>query len=323
MVRAVHPVTLSRREMLRAASVGTIGLVGGLLAACSSPAPPSPAAPAPAQPTAAPPAAEPTHALAAAAKPTAAPPAAPAAAKPGRQLIGQLEGPSVVIDAAQFPKTFSEAPMLAELVKQGKLPPVEQRLPEEPLVIKPVHEIGKYGGTWRRDFTGPGDRWNGNRTVTGPDSLLFWDYTGEKAGPNVAKSFEFLDGGRTFVLHLRKGMRWSDGQPFTANDFVFWYEDMYKNEELIATPNILLSINGKPGKLEKGDDYTVRYVFADPYYLISDLMAGSTAISGHAFQGDMLMGSFAPAHYLKQYHPKYVTGGKPAVEQMAKDAQYD
>jgi peptide/nickel transport system substrate-binding protein len=325
MVQGSQPVALSRREMLRGLSVATMGLVGGLLAACSTPAPPAPAAPAaPAvvNPTAVPAAAQPTQALpAAAAKPTVA--TAAAAAKPGRQLIGQLEGPSVIVDTAQMPKTFGEAPALADLVKQGKLPPVEQRLPEEPLVIKPVHEIGKYGGTWRRGFTGPGDRWNGNRTVTGPDSLLFWDYTGEKAGPNVAKSFEFLDGGRTFVLHLRKGMRWSDGEPFTANDFVFWYEDIYKNEELIPTPNILLSINGKPGKLEKADDYTVRYVFADPYYLISDLMAGSTAISGHAFQGDMLMGSFAPAHYLKQYHPKYVSGGKPAVEQMAKDAQYD
>jgi peptide/nickel transport system substrate-binding protein len=328
MVQDVHPVALSRRELLRAVSVGTIGVIGGLLAACSSPAPPAPAptaAPAAAKPTAAPPVANPTQVVAAAAQPTPAPaaPVAAAAAKPGRQLIGQLEGPSVVVDAAQFPKTFSESPLLADLVKQGKLPPVEQRLPEEPLVIKPVHEIGKYGGTWRRGFTGPGDRWNGNRTVTGPDSLLFWDYTGETAGPNVAKSYEFLDGGRTFVLHLRKGMRWSDGQPFTADDFVFWYQDIYKNEELTPTPNILLSINGKPGTIEKGDDYTVRYVFQDPYFLISDLMAGSTAISGHAFQGDMLLGSFAPAHYLKQFHPKYVTGGKDAVEQMAKDAQYD
>ena len=62
--------------------------------------------------------------------------------------------------------------MLAELVKAGKLPPVEQRVPEEPLVIKPLHEIGKYGGTWRRGFTGPGDDENGNR-IMGADKLLF------------------------------------------------------------------------------------------------------------------------------------------------------
>jgi peptide/nickel transport system substrate-binding protein len=140
MVQGSQPVGLSRREMLRAVSVATMGLVGGLLAACSSPAPPAPAAPtaapaapAAANPTAAPAAANPTQAVAVAAKPTVA--TAAAAPKPGRQLIGQLEGPSVVVDTAQIPKTFNEAPALADLVKQGKLPPVAQRLPEEPLVL--------------------------------------------------------------------------------------------------------------------------------------------------------------------------------------------
>ena len=83
-------------------------------------------------------------------------------------LIGKLEGPAVVTDAAQFPKAFKEAPMLAELVKAGKLPPVEQRVGQEPLVIKPLHEIGKYGGTWRRGFTGPADGGNGNRCCSRP-----------------------------------------------------------------------------------------------------------------------------------------------------------
>src|SRR6266702_1824168 len=319
MARNARPLAMSRRNLLRTAGVTVVGVAGGLLAACGPAAPTTPpaqaTAPKPAAAATQPPAAAPTSASAAATPAGAAQPAA--ANKPGRQLIGKLEGPSIVTDAAQFPKKYAAAPAFADLVKQGKLPSIEQRLPEQPLVIQPVHEVGRYGGTWRRGFTGPGDRWNGNRTVTGPDSLLFWDYTGEKAGPNVAKSFEFLDGGRTFVLHLRKGMRWSDGEPFTANDFVFWYEDIYQNEELVPTPNILLSINGKPGRLEKGDDVTVRYVFPDPYFLISDLMAGSTPISGHAFQGDMLMGSFAPAHYLKQFHPKYVAGGRAAVDQMA------
>jgi peptide/nickel transport system substrate-binding protein len=248
-------------------------------------------------------------------------PAAVAAPKPGRSLIGKLEGPSVVIEAAQIPKAFKEAPQLADLVKAGKLPPVEQRIGQDPLVIKPVHEIGKYGGTWRRGFTGPGDRWNGNRTVTGPDSLLFWDYTGEKAVPNIARGWEFQDGGRVLVLQLRRGMRWSDGEPFTADDFMFWFEDIYQNKDLVPTQNILFSINGKPGKLEKVDASTVRYVFPDPYYLFADVLAGSTPMSGHAFQGDNLMGSFAPAHYLKQFHPKYA--GKDKVEQLAKDAKFD
>lgn len=70
----------------------------------------------------------------------------------GRALIGQLEGPEVITDPAKFPKTFKEAPPLAELVKAGKLPPVAERIGQGSLVIKPVHEIGKYGGTPARQW---------------------------------------------------------------------------------------------------------------------------------------------------------------------------
>ena len=75
-------------------------------------------------------------------------PAGAQGAKPGAHLIGKLEGPELITDPAQFPKRFNEAPMLAELVKAGKLPPVEQRIGQDPLVIKPLHEIGKL----RRDL---------------------------------------------------------------------------------------------------------------------------------------------------------------------------
>src|SRR5919204_3976870 len=185
MARNPRPLTMSRREVLKAA---TAAMMGAALTACG---PAAPTAPRVGQTeTRQPPAA--TQAAGAAETPAAA----GAANKPGRQLIGKLEGPTIVTDPAQFPKKYAEAPAVAELVKQGKLPPVEQRLPEEPLVIQPVHEIGRYGGTWRRGFTGPGGRWNGNRTVTGPDSILFWDYTGEKAVPNVAKGWDIKDGGR-------------------------------------------------------------------------------------------------------------------------------
>src|SRR5881392_2397695 len=139
--------------------------------------------------------------------------------------------------------------------------------------------------------------------------------------PNIAKGFELQDGGKVTVLQLRRGMKWSDGEPLTADDFVFWYEDMYQNKELVPTPHVLFSINGKPGKLEEVDASTVRYVFPDPYFLFADVLAGSTAMSGHAFQGDIFMGSFAPAHYLKKFHPKYI--GKEKADQNAKDAKYD
>src|SRR5262245_14489648 len=103
--------------------------------------------------------------------------------KPGAHLIGKLEGAEVVTDAAQAPKRFNEAPQLAELVKAGKLPPVEQRIGQDPLVIKPLREVGRYGGTWRRGFTGAFDFSNAHR-VAQNDKLLYWDYTGTKVVPN-------------------------------------------------------------------------------------------------------------------------------------------
>ena len=108
--------------------------------------------------------------------------------KLGAQFIGKLEGPEILRDATKFPKVFKEAPMLAELVKAGKLPPVEKRLPdpEDLMVVKPVKEIGKYGGRWRRGFTGPADTENGNRIVS-TDKILMWDYTGNKVAPCLVK----------------------------------------------------------------------------------------------------------------------------------------
>jgi peptide/nickel transport system substrate-binding protein len=244
-----------------------------------------------------------------------------ATAQMGSTLIGKLEGPEVITDPAKFPKKFNEAPQLAELVKAGKLPPVQERIGQDPLVIKPVHEIGKYGGAWRRGFTGPADFWNGYRCCAGPDHILFWDHTGDKVVPNIARGWEMGDGGRTLTLHLRRGMKWSDGQPFTADDFIFWYEDMYQNKELVPTPSAAMMINGKPGEIMKVDTYTVRFKFPEPYYMLPDVLAGSTPLGGQAWQGLYGMGGYAPAHYLKQYHPKYVA--KDDLDKKVKDARYD
>jgi peptide/nickel transport system substrate-binding protein len=246
---------------------------------------------------------------------------APAASGGGTSLIGKLEGPEVITDPAKFPKNFKEAPQLAELVKAGKLPPVAERIGQDPLVLKPVHSVGKYGGTWRRGFTGPADFWNGYRCCSGPDTLLFWDYTGDRPVPNIAKGWELQDGGRTLILHLRRGMKWSDGQAFTADDFLFWYDDMYSNKELVPLPSSVMMINGKPGELSKVDTYTVMFKFPDPYYMLPDVLAGSTQLGGQAHQGLFGMGGYAPAHYLKQFHPKYAS--KDQLDQAVKESKFD
>src|ERR1700704_318707 len=122
-------------------------------------------------------------------------------------LVGKLENPTIITDPAQWPKKFGEAPALAELVKAGKLPSVDKRIPQEPMVIRPLGSIGKYGGTWRRGFLGPGDSENGNR-VRSSDKLLFWDVTGTKIAPGAAKGYEISADGNRTTLFLRKGMKW-------------------------------------------------------------------------------------------------------------------
>jgi ABC-type transport system substrate-binding protein len=244
-----------------------------------------------------------------------------AGAQTGNALIGKLEGPEVITDPARFPTTLNEAPQLAELVKAGKLPPVAERIGQDPLVIQPVHTIGKYGGIWRRGFTGPADFANGYRCCSGTDHILFWDYSGEKVVPNLARGWELSHDGRTLTLHLRRGMKWSDGHPFTADDFIFWFEDMYQNKELVPTPSATMMSNGKPGELARVDTYTVQFKFPEPYYLLPDVLAGTTHLGGQAWQGLYGMGGYAPAHYLKQYHPKYVA--RDELDKKARDAKFD
>jgi peptide/nickel transport system substrate-binding protein len=235
-------------------------------------------------------------------------------------LLGKLEGPAVITDPAQFPKSFNEPPSLVELVRVGKLPAVQDRIGEDPLIVKPLHEIGRYGGIWRRGFTGPADTSAGQR-VNESDHLTYFDYTATKVVPNIAKSWDVSDDGKTFTFHLRRGMKWSDGHPFSADDFVFWFEDVYQNKDLIPTPSPYFATNGRQGKLLKVDESTVRYEFADPYYALPIVMAGQGPIMGHTKEGRTGMGGYAPAHYLKQFHPKYVS--KDELDKKVKEEKFD
>ena len=247
------------------------------------------------------------------------------APKIGSSLIGKLEGPEIIRDDKAFPKTFKEAPILADQVKAGKLPTVDKRLPEtsQLLVVKPLKEIGKYGGNWRRAFTGPADHENGNR-INSSDKILTFDYTGTKIIPSLARDWKVSDDGKTTTIYLRKGAKWSDGTPFTANDFMFWYEDIYLNKNITPTPFFEFQINGKDGKMRKIDDYTVAFEFPEPYAFFVYQLAGSTAIgAGFATRGGFqnFGGAFAPAHYLKQFLPKY--SSEEAVNKKAKDLGFD
>ena len=121
-------------------------------------------------------------------------------------------------------RTFGEAPMLAEKVKRGDLPPVSERLPENPLVVIPIEEIGLYGGTLRRALTGDVVQTVGvNKTLS--ESLMGYERPLPKSiQPNLAESHTFQDSGKTAIFEIRKGIKWSDGVPFTVDDILFYYD---------------------------------------------------------------------------------------------------
>src|SRR5262245_47601055 len=205
---------LSRRSFVRLA-----GFAAGasLLVACS----PS----APAQPTAAPAPPKPTTPPAAPAAPAAAPTTAPAAE------------PATAAAAAPAakPSKFNEAPSLAELVKQGKLPAIEQRLPENPLVVQPIESAGQYGGTWRGAFTGVADFHAYGRNVY--ESMLRWPRDPhQQILPGLAEKWEFSADNKQLTLTLRKGLKWSDGEPFTVDDILFWWNDIALDKNLTPSP---------------------------------------------------------------------------------------
>ncbi len=189
---------------------------------------------------------------------------------------------------------FGEAPMLAQRVREGVLPPVSERLPEDPLVIVPPQQHGPYGGTWTRFATGPGDVGIVEARFA-YEGLVRWDAMAQKVIPNLAVRWEIADDGRSFTFYLRKEVRWSDGQPFTVDDLIFWYEDVLQNEEISPVVPRDFKRGGQVMGLEKVDDYTVRFTFLEPNGLFVKKLA-----SGRGYE--MLR---YPAHYMKQFHPKY------------------
>jgi peptide/nickel transport system substrate-binding protein len=235
-----------------------------------------------------------------------------------KDLIGNLEGAVHVTD---LPASYSEAPMLAEKVAAGELPPVEDRLPVEPLVVQPL-SIGQYGGDYVRAFTGVGDVWGVRRPVCN-DRFLWWDYTGNDVMPNLAKGYEMLDDGATLRLYLREGLMWSDGVDVTTDDILWWYENIYNNEDVSGTGRLAqLQFAGEDIIIEKVDDYTVDYKSSGPNWLFPETLTGfNGSTSPCTWMNANFGGGIAPAHYLEQYHPDFA--GLAEVEGMAAEGGFD
>ncbi len=195
--------------------------------------------------------------------------------------VDYREGPR----AAWWPK--GESPLLAELVRAGKLPPVAERTGPEPLVIEGVDGIGRYGGTWHRLAVSPQDLEGVLNNRYSYISLVRWSPQGYPIVPHLAKSWSASPDLRVWTFTLRRGLRWSDGHPFTSDDILYWWE---QEKLYFKTDYQFMNHVGKIGRIEKIDDLTLRFVFEDPYSSFLEKLACS-------------FDYFRPAHYLKKFHP--------------------
>lgn len=194
--------------------------------------------------------------------------------------------------------TYTEAPMLAERVAADALPPIDQRIPLNPAVVEPLVEPGEYGGTLRFGFVGTNPGWGGVWFIAGWENLAIWkpDFSGVE--PNIAESWEVSDDTREYTFHLREGMKWSDGAPFTADDIMFYIEDVLFNEEISPAGPIadwLPAEGADEFRAEKLDDYTVKFIFANPY--------GTFLFNLATWSGRHI--TWFPKHYLTQFHADY------------------
>ena len=201
------------------------------------------------------------------------------------------------------PTQFREAPMLAELVAAGKLPPVDERLPLQPKVSNEMppsqlaFQVGRYGGTLRT--LSPRAEWDTDVYVFTNEPLInTTGIMGEEITGNICDSFQVNADQTEFTFHLREGIKWSDGEPVTTEDVRFAYDDVLMNEELTVRPPSWLksgnSADGTPVALKVLDDYTWTYTFDQPYGGFLMVLA----ISGWRNYADLLK----PSHFLKPFH---------------------
>ena len=223
-----------------------------------------------------------------------------------RSLTGLVLGLAVGLGAAgqAAAQASREAPALAQRVTRGELPPVAQRVGSQPEVITPMERVGTYGGRLRFGLRGSSDH-NHILRIVGPQGLVRWDPQYTRIVPNVARAFEASADGRVFTFHLREGMRWSDGQPFNADDVMFNMRDVVLAGALAPTPPRYRS-GGRNVEVEKLGPYTVRFTFAEPY---GDFLAELASPLGQH-----------PVLYARHYCSQFMPAFNPNVGDLVRQA---
>ncbi|GBD43744.1 Periplasmic oligopeptide-binding protein [bacterium HR40] len=181
--------------------------------------------------------------------------------------------------------------VVAAAVLLGAAPSARGAPPEEPLVLTDIPEIGQPGGSLRM-LVG---RTRDTRLFTVYGHARLVGYAPDLAFvPDILASFT-VEEGRIFTFRLRRGHRWSDGAPFTTEDFRFWWEDVALDTELSPLgPPVEMLVDGEPPRVEVLDPLTIRYVWSKPNPLFLPALARATPLF-----------IYAPAHYLKRFHRRY------------------
>ena len=211
-----------------------------------------------------------------------------------RRTLAALLGVSLLTGFGAPVQAADEPPELAEDVKAGKIPPIGERLPAQPLVVDlgaQGLEAGRHGGRLRTLV----EKAKGIRymSVYGYARLVGYNAKLELE-PDLLRDVK-VDEGRIFTFVIRKGHKWSDGHPFTSEDFRYYWEDVAQNKELTPSgmPAALLLGDEAP-KFEVIDELTVRYSWSKPNPTFLPLLAQARPPY-----------IFRPAHYMRTFHKKY------------------
>ncbi len=197
------------------------------------------------------------------------------------------EMPEVAEEEAMVEAMGKEAPALAAMVAAGELPPLEERLPVNPMVVPVTESIGQYGGTWRSGLLGQADSPWVRRTMA-YEPMMRWTPDLTTTIPNMVEAVDVNDAGTEFIFSMREGMKWSDGEALTADDVVFWYEYYLLNDELQPVKPLWMRPGGTVGTVEKIDDYTIKFSFGAPHGLFLRQLGSQYP--------------FEPEHYMSQFH---------------------
>lgn len=219
---------------------------------------------------------------------------------------GDVEGPATgTVPAGRY----NESPMLAQLVAAGELPPVDERLPNEPAVLWPYAvdnpEIGKYGGTLQVFAVDNGPWCDLCEETERSPYILATNEDGEIL-PNIIAGYDVSADEKIYTLHMREGMKWSDGAPFVPEDFIFHWQDMHLNASVDSWFN-----GSEPlDRMEKTGDYTLRLVFSEPYPI--------WPFNGVSWRGGDWM-RYTPSHYMKKWHIDH----NPDANELAVEEGYE